>query len=81
MSNTIQIMHVRHSIDMAVGRWVLGPLLNDMNERNIFMTSVVRGHIFNEISDVTFLFLVQLYENDISANQKVHDTEKRPCIS
>ena len=40
------------------------------------MTSFGLGHIFKQVSDVTFMFLVQLYENVISANQKVYDTEK-----
>ena len=39
------------------------------------MSSVGCGHIFNLVSDATFMFLVQLFENDISANQKVQDTE------
>ena len=57
---------------------VLGPFLNDIHERNILsMTSVGRGHIFNKVSDVChFRVLVQLFENDISANKKVHDTGK-----
>ena len=55
-----------YSRNMAFGRWVLGPFLS---ERNILsLTSVGRGHIFNEVSDVTFVFLVKLYNNDISAN-------------
>ena len=41
-----------------------------MSERNILgMTSDGRGHIFNHVSDVTFVFSVQLYENDISASK------------
>ena len=66
-----------NSRGMAFGRWVLGPFLNDMSERNTLdMTSVGRGHIFNHVSDVTCVFFVQLYENDISASHKLHDTEK-----
>ena len=62
---------------MAFGRRVLGPFLNGMSERNILsMTSVGRGHIFNQVNDVTFVFLVQLFESDISASQRVHGTEK-----
>ena len=60
-----------YSRDIAFGRWVLGPLLRDKSERNILsMASFGRGHIFNQVSDVTFVFLVQLYDNDFSANQK-----------
>ena len=35
---------------MAFGRRVLGPLLNDMSERNILSMTYGRGHIFNVVS-------------------------------
>ena len=65
--------HAFDTRDMTFSRWVLGPFLSHMRERNMLsMTSFGRGHILNAVGDATFMFLVQLYENDISEACRAH---------
>ena len=75
--------------DVESGRWVPGPFLNDIIEKNIFsIMSGGRGHTFNYVSGVIYVFLVQLYENYVSAFKKyimqMHYlvfAKKRLCVS
>ena len=68
---------------------VTGPFLNDMIEKNNFsMLSGGRGHTFNYVSGVIYVFLVQLYENYVSAFKKYIThirylvfAKKRLCVS
>ena len=74
--------HALCSRDIACGRWVPGPFLNDMSARSIFnMTAGGSSHTFNWVSGVIYRFLVQLYEDYTSVHIKRYMMQSTlPCV-